>query len=817
MRWLEGPARALTVGFWLLTTLFAWMVSIPFADQQFIQPRLFPDFIGMAEQHTWLSVALLPVAAVALWPALQDPRTNQVARGLLGLWAVVAAVLPFTPGLDAVRPEGLALPTSIAALAFPLGCAWIDFRRAGRMPEDAGFDRTGADLFATLAAAGFVLLFYGTQAAASHPVSWVGVSASVFTHLVVAAAVFLCLSVVRAYSALRERPVYAEFWLATTALGAGTAAIVTGMILPTISVNDGPRWWLGVAFAWTLALVAAARGRLTAAPHADGVLTALAMFVPARLTAGSLIAWFAWPPVIVAVGLGTGAISRVGDWNFLILTLGVIAVWGLAQITALAFVNLLAGAGVRMTVPPRGALAGCLVTLGLYVSLVPPPSATGATTEADGWVLADPSYRTLREALRPPAPADRDFYPFLQRHTNLGPDVTVAAFDIRHAPLTGAPSPIRPHVFLIVVDSLRRDYVSAYNPNVRFTPAIGRFADESVVFERAFTRYGATGLSVPSIWVGGMVPHQQYPKPYAPFNALHALLQHERYQTWISWDNVVDAVVPREGAGPALSTNRAVKDFRFCEMIGDVRSRLDQVTPGGPPVFTWGLPQDIHISAINREGGGAVDAGPYDGFHAPYASRLARLDACFGAFIDDLKARNLYDSSVVILTSDHGDSLGEEGRWGHAYTLFPEVLQVPLIMHVPPALAARMDTDPGAVAYTADITPTLYALLGHQVTPPAPQFGAPLFWPKGAERPVRAEEGALIASSYGSVYGWLTDNGRALYVSDGVSLRDYRYALDGSPAGRPLTVSTADRQASQSALRGALANLARFYHITVPQ
>jgi hypothetical protein len=698
IRWLEGPARALTVSFWLLTSLFAWMVSIPFAYQQFIQPRLFPDFIGMAEQHTWLSLALLPVAAVALWPAAHDVRTAPVARTLLGAWAVMAAILPFTPGLDAVRPDGVALPASVAALAFPLGCAYIDFRRAGRMPEDAGFDRTGADLLATLAAAGFVLLFYGTQALATHPWSSVGLSASVFTHLVVAAAVFLCLGVVRAYAALRERPVYAEFWLATTALGIGISLIVTRMILPSISVNDGPRWWVGVGFAWTLALVAAARGRLTAAPHADGVLTALAMFVPARLGSGSLLAWFGWPPLIVGIGLGTAAISRAGDWNFLILTLGVIAVWMLAQTTALMFVNLLAGAGVRLAVPPRAALAGCLVSLGLYVSLVPPPIATGATTEADAWVLADPSYRTIREALRPPAPADRDFYPFLQRHTNLGPDVPIRAFDIRHAPLAGDPSPIRPHVFLIVVDSLRRDYVSAYNPRVQFTPAMGRFAAESVVFERAFTRYGATGLSVPSIWVGGMVPHQQYPKPYAPFNALHALLQHEQYQTWISWDNVVDAVVPREGAGPALSTNRAVKDFRFCEMIGDVRARLDQLTPGGPPVFTWGLPQDIHISAINREGGSALDAGPYEGFHAPYASRLARLDGCFGAFIDDLKARDLYDSSIVILTSDHGDSLGEEGRWGHAYTLFPEVLQVPLIVHVPPALAERMESDPGAVA-----------------------------------------------------------------------------------------------------------------------
>ena len=318
---------------------------------------------------------------------------------------------------------------------------------------------------------------------------------------------------------------------------------------------------------------------------------------------------------------------------------------------------------------------------------------------------------------------------------------------------------------------------------------------------------------MPSIWVGGLVPHQQYPKPFGPFNALHALLTHEQYETWLSWDNVVDAVVPREGSGPPLSANRAVKDFRFCEMIGDVRARLDRVTAGGPPVFTWGLAQDVHISAITREGGQPVDNVSYPGFDAAHASRLKRLDGCFGSFIDDLKSRGLYDDSVVILTSDHGDSLGEEGRWGHAYTLFPEVLQVPLIVHLPPRLRARFDTDLAAAAFTADITPTLYTLLGHETTQPGPMFGEPLMWPAGSPPRARRSDGALVASSYGSVYGWVSDDGRQLYVSDGVSLRDYRYELDGSPAGRALAVGAADRRAGQAAIKDALSALARFYKL----
>ena len=70
--------------------------------------------------------------------------------------------------------------------------------------------------------------------------------------------------------------------------------------------------------------------------------------------------------------------------------------------------------------------------------------------------------------------------------------------------------------------------------------------------------------------------------------------------------------------------------------------------------------------------------------------------------------------------------------------------------------------------------------------------------------PSRTTDGALVASSYGSVYGWLSDDARQLYVSDGVSLRDYRYALDGTPTGRALPVTPEDRVAGQLAVREAI-------------
>src|SRR5439155_10475982 len=107
----------------------------------------------------------------------------------------------------------------------------------------------------------------------------------------------------------------------------------------------------------------------------------------------------------------------------------------------------------------------------------------------------------------------------------------------------------------------------------------------------------------------------------------------------------------------------------------------------------------------------------YPGFFAPVASALHRIDGCIGGFIDFLKRTNRYDNSVVILTSDHGDSLGEEGRWGHAHFIVPEVMRIPLIMHVPAWLRSAVSVDLSALTFSTDITPSLYTLLGYEPAP----------------------------------------------------------------------------------------------------
>ena len=77
--------------------------------------------------------------------------------------------------------------------------------------------------------------------------------------------------------------------------------------------------------------------------------------------------------------------------------------------------------------------------------------------------------------------------------------------------------------------------------------------------------------------------------------------------------------------------------------------------------------------------------------------------------------------------------------------------------------------------------------------------------------PSRLTEPQLLAASYGSVYGTLSDDARRLYVVDGISLREYSYELDGTGAGRAITVGDGERARSQQAIRATVEEIASFY------
>jgi arylsulfatase A-like enzyme len=96
-----------------------------------------------------------------------------------------------------------------------------------------------------------------------------------------------------------------------------------------------------------------------------------------------------------------------------------------------------------------------------------------------------------------------------------------------------------------------------------------------------------------------------------------------------------------------------------------------------------------------------------------YDAALLELDGLFADLIARLEARGLADT-IVVLTSDHGEHLGEHGLLGHRYSLYQELLAVPLVIRAPGRLAPGRSALP---ASTLDLYRTLPALAG--LTPPS--------------------------------------------------------------------------------------------------
>jgi arylsulfatase A-like enzyme len=97
-------------------------------------------------------------------------------------------------------------------------------------------------------------------------------------------------------------------------------------------------------------------------------------------------------------------------------------------------------------------------------------------------------------------------------------------------------------------------------------------------------------------------------------------------------------------------------------------SRVRQVNRNALPYFTG-------QTAMTEEDF-AILVGDYDG-------ALATIDAAIGALLQTLRQRHLLDNTLVLITSDHGENIGDHGLMSHAYSLHDTLIRVPLLIRYP--------------------------------------------------------------------------------------------------------------------------------------
>ena len=293
------------------------------------------------------------------------------------------------------------------------------------------------------------------------------------------------------------------------------------------------------------------------------------------------------------------------------------------------------------------------------------------------------------------------------------------------------------NLLVVTVDTLRPDRLSCYSTEHLRTPRIDALAAKGVLFERAFAHDPETLPSHTNIFLGmTSLAHgvsENSKSIVAPdFETLAELLKSRGYATgaFVSgfpldsrfglnqgFDVYDDHYPAKAKPGEAFSERRADKT---------VAAALKWLAGQKGKWFCWVHLWDPHDPYAPPE--------PYATRFKddPYSGEVAYVDAEIGRLMDALGQAGLEGRTAVVLTGDHGESLGDHGETYHGYFAYNATLWVPLIIAAPGTKAGRVKDHVSHV----DIFPTVCDLLG--LEKPASLQGAslsPLL--RGRTRPAR--------------------------------------------------------------------------------
>lgn len=347
--------------------------------------------------------------------------------------------------------------------------------------------------------------------------------------------------------------------------------------------------------------------------------------------------------------------------------------------------------------------------------------------------------------------------------------------------------PSSPNILVVIIDTLRADHLSSYGYGRNTSPTIDHLAEQGVLFENAISTSSWTKPAHASFLTGrytyehGADGTQRLDEQ---FPTIAEVLLQQGYRTGAfsanvgyfnrdqgfgrgflhfedSYWNPLDAVVStfygrfveyyflykldliqyklsRKRASKVnqefihwASKNQSIPFLAFINYF-DVHAPYippqpyrgmysDTLEPGGAISTDWG--GDVYVAQTPEQVQGEVDA--YDG-------AINYIDDHIAKILSSLEASRQLENTVVIITSDHGESFGEHGLFEHGNSLYLDVIQVPLIIWYPTHVAQNIH-----IAQPVSITSlpaTLLDLAGihNQETFPVTSLSA--FWQGNADQ-----------------------------------------------------------------------------------
>lgn len=289
----------------------------------------------------------------------------------------------------------------------------------------------------------------------------------------------------------------------------------------------------------------------------------------------------------------------------------------------------------------------------------------------------------------------------------------VGASEAEAAKGSAAPPDRLPNVVLVVIDTLRADHLGCYGYSLDTSPQIDSFSKSATFYPRSVSAAPWTLPTHTSLFTGRHV------------------YEHRVHNYQVSDDTVAAAMIPADqtllteilrGEGfvtGAFVANTGYVNARhgFDRGFQTYHNELLYAEQLNPHVFAWlqenkeksfflfvnymdthrpyntkpreGLldrPLDedtklfnkVYTAVMSAEDPVAPDL--LQGIQDQYDTSITHVDAGFGALLDQLKAHNLYDNTLIILTSDHGEYLGEHFLFGHGLDVYEGCARIPLII-----------------------------------------------------------------------------------------------------------------------------------------
>ncbi len=328
-----------------------------------------------------------------------------------------------------------------------------------------------------------------------------------------------------------------------------------------------------------------------------------------------------------------------------------------------------------------------------------------------------------------------------------------------------------PNIVILLGDTLRPDYLGCYGNTTGASPNIDVMAAEGLRFKNAYANAPWTLPSHASLFTGfppkahgqtHAAVHRQGARRWVDtgvalprrFETIASTLKGIGYQThgmsqnvWVgsgstqdygfdrfwplwneTWKENVDQYV-FSGAGAALHktahfVRRFLREFRnpdqpfflfinnmICHLPYTPPDRLRRRFVDGPPrkdlsqvkTDTWLLKKQ------------AGDLGEDEMWHLRdlYQAEVAAFDEAVGQIVRELKREKLLDTTLFVVTSDHGECIGHHGFFDHLFNMFDDLLRVPLIIRHPKLPAGRVRRE---LVQLTDMFPTILQLLGRNET-----------------------------------------------------------------------------------------------------